>query len=186
LGVMMQLVKSVAAILLCASALGGAARAAEQEADQWVPLSRFIGEWTGTASGEVGDGTVTRKYTFIMNGRFIHETNTSRYPPQEKNKSGEIHEHWGIFSYDKVRKLLVLRQFHIEGFVNTYRQARATEGHAPLVFESEAFENFSNSWKARESYKFPSDDEFIETFELAPPSKPFQVYSRNHFKRVSK
>lgn len=57
---------------------------------------------------------------------------------------------------------------------------------AVLVFESEAFENFSNSWKARESYEFLSNDEFIETFELAAPGKAFQVYSRNHFKRVVK
>jgi hypothetical protein len=149
-------------------------------------MRRFVGEWSGTTSGEPGDGTVARKYAFVMNGRFIHETNTSRYPPQEKNKAGEVHEHWGMFSFDKARKLLVLRQFHIEGFVNTFRQVTAPEGRATLVFESEAFENFSNSWKARESYEFVSDDEFIETFELAPPGKPFQVYSRNHFKRSLK
>ena len=183
---MMHLVKSIAAGLLCTTALAGAAGTAEQGTDQWLPLRRFIGEWTGTASGEAGDGTVTRKYTFVMNGRFVHETNTSRYPPQERNKSGEVHEHWGIFSYDKARKVLVLRQFHIEGFVNTYRQAGSTEGRAPLVFESEVFENFSNSWKARERYEFLSDDEFIETFELAAPGKSFQVYNRNHFKRVPK
>jgi len=182
----MELVKSVVAVLLCTSALVGTARAADPERDQWLPLQRFIGEWTGTASGEAGDGIVTRQYTFIMNGRFVYETNTSRYPPQEKNKSGEVHEHWGIFSYDKVRKLLVLRQFHVEGFVNTYRQVNAGEGHASPVFESEAFENFSNSWKARESYEFLSDNEFIETFELAAPGKPFQVYSSNHLKRVQK
>jgi hypothetical protein len=183
---MMKLVKSVAAVLLCTSALAGTACAADPEADQWLPLRRFIGEWSGTASGEAGDGAVTRKYTFVMSHRFVHESNTSRYPPQEKNKSGEVHEHWGIFSYDKVRKLLVLRQFHVEGFVNTYRQAGTAQDPASLVFESEAFENFSNSWKARETYAFMSDDEFVETFELAAPGKPFQVYSRNHFKRVSK
>ena len=54
------------------------------------------------------------------------------------------------------------------------------------MFESETFENFSNAWKARESYEFLSDDEFIETLELAPPDKSFQVYSRNHFKRVAR
>ena len=146
----------------------------------------MIGEWNGTASGRAGDGTVTRKYAFVMSGRFIHESNTSRYPPQERNKSGEVHEHWGIFSYDKVRKALVLRQFHVEGFVNTYRRAVVAEDPAKLIFESETFENFSNSWKARETYEFVSDDEFIETFELAPPGKAFELYSRNHFKRVSK
>ena len=176
-----------AAILLCISVLIGAAHAAEPLPDKWLPLRRFIGEWNGTTSGRAGEGTVLRKYTFVMNGRYVHETNTSRYPPQEKNKSGEVHEHWGIFSFDKVRKLLVLRQFHIEGFVNTYRQAGATDSQgSSLVFESEAFENFGNAWQARESYEFLSDDEFTETFELAPPGKPFQVYSRNHFKRIAK
>jgi len=58
-----------------------------------------------------------------MGGRYIQETNTSTYLPQEKNRKGEVHEHAGMFSYDKQRKLLMLRQFHIEGFVNTYRQA---------------------------------------------------------------
>jgi hypothetical protein len=183
---MKQLAKVAAAVLLCTSVLAGVAHGAEQAVDQWQPLRRFVGEWTGTTSGEPGDGSVARKYAFVMNGRFIHETNTSRYPPQEKNKAGEVHEHWGMFSFDKARKLLVLRQFHVEGFVNTFRQATPTEGPASLVFESEAFENFSNSWKARESYEFVSDDEFIETFELAPPGKAFQVYSRNHFKRSLK
>jgi lipopolysaccharide assembly outer membrane protein LptD (OstA) len=50
----------------------------------------------------------------------------------------------------------------------------------------EAFENFSDSWKARARYEFLSDNEFIETFELAAPGKPFQVYSYNRFKRVQK
>ena len=165
--------------------MAGSAYAADLQTDQWTPLRRFIGEWAGTASGEAGAGTVIRKYSFVMNGRFIHETNTSRYPPQEKNKAGEVHEHWGIFSFDKIRKVLVLRQFHVEGFVNSYRQVGAVES-APLVFESEAFENFSNQWKARETYEFRSDDEFVETFELSAPGKPFQVYSRSELKRVAK
>ena len=183
---MMQLAKSVATILICACAFAGAAAAADPDADHWLPIRRLIGDWSGTVTGEAGNGTVTRSYAFVMNDRFVQETNTSRYPRQEQNKSGEVHEHWGFFSYDKTRKLLVLRQFHVEGFVNTYRQAGAITGHASLVFESEVFENFSNAWKARETYRFLSDDEFVETFELAAPAKPFQTYSRSHFRRRPK
>lgn len=43
------------------------------------------------------------------------------------------------------------------------------------VFESESFENFSNSWEARKTCEFRSDDEFIENFELAPPGQPLTV-----------
>ena len=182
----MQTRRSVTALLFCVSAFAGAARAIDAESDRWLSLRRFMGDWTGIASGQASDGFVMRMYSFIMAERFVQEINTTRYPPQEKNKGGEVHEHWGVFSYDKARKLVVLRQFHAEGFVNTYRLADSLEGTGSLVFDSEAFENFSNSWKARESYEFMSDDEFVEPFELAAPGKPFRVYSRNHFKRVAR
>lgn len=52
------------------------------------------------------------------------------------------------------------------------------------MFDSESFENLGSAWKARESYEFIGDDEFIEVFELAPPGKPYEVYSRTHLKRV--
>lgn len=184
-----KLSNAFAVIVLCGLGLCGAAQAAEAKPDPLAPLARFIGDWTGVASGEPGDGEVTRSYRHVMNKRYVQETNTTRYPAQAKNKSGEVHEHLGMFSYDKTRKLIVLRQFHIESFVNTYRQAPVAEGSESktgLVFESEAFENLSSAWKARESYEFLSDDEFIETFELASPGKPYIVYSRNHFKRVTK
>ena len=175
------------ALLVFGALFAGGAQAADAPAtDPWAPMQRFIGDWAGVASGQAGDGAASRSYGFALNKRFINETNTTRYPEQEKNKNGEVHEHWGMFSYDKARKTLMLRQFHVEGFVNTYRLAAAGDKPGVLVFESENFENFSNLWKARETYEFVSDNEFIETFELAPPGKPFEVYSRNHFKRVTK
>ena len=159
------------------------ARAADAEADPWMPVRQFVGDWSGTSSGMAGNGTVQRQYAFVLNGKFLRETNISVYPPQEKNPRGETHEHLALFSYDKQRKLLVLRQFHTEGFVNSFRR---TVESGPLVFESESFENFSNQWKARESYEFASADEFVEAFDLAAPGKAFSTYSRTHLKRVGK
>lgn len=175
----MTALRSFAVVLgLC---LGSAAMA--QQANSLEPLERFIGNWTGTATGAAGEGTVARRYVKALGGRFIQEQNTSIYPPQEKNKKGEVHEHSGMFSYDRQRKLLMLRQFHIEGFVNTFRQV-SEPGASKLVFESEGFENFNNAWKARESYEFDGADRFVETFELAPPGKEFQVYSRTELRRA--
>ena len=51
-----------------------------------------------------------------------------RYPVQEKNKKGEVHEHMGMLSYDKARKQIVLRQFHVESFVTTYHAAARRRG----------------------------------------------------------
>ena len=182
---LMKLVLFVATLFLSASSVAqapAAAPAAEQ--DPWAPVKFMVGKWTGTATGNAGDGTVAREYEFVLKQRFLFEKNTSTYPPQEKNKKGEVHDHVSYLSYDKGRKVLVLRQFHVEGFVNQYVMNKEASTPARLVFESENFENFSNKWKARETYDVIGPDEFVETFELAPPDKPFQLYSKNHLKRV--
>lgn len=153
--------------------------------DPWSPARRLLGRWQGTVEGKPGEGTVEREYVFTMNSRYIRETNTSRYPAQPRNPKGETHEHVGMISFDRSAKTLVLRQFHIEGFVNTYRQALPNTDTESLVFESEAFENLPVGWKARETYRFAGPDEFTETFELAPPGKPFETYSKSQFKRVT-
>ena len=64
----------------------------------------------------------------------------STYPPQG-NSRGEVHEHWSFFSYDRARKILVLRQFHQEGFVNRYTLNQEMSKPGKLVFESEQFES---------------------------------------------
>ncbi len=150
--------------------------------DPWAPVRFLIGQWTGETEGEPGKGTVTRSYRFVLKDRFIHEQNVSTYPPQPKNEKGEVHEHWSFLSCDRARHTLVLRQFHQEGFVNQYvLQPGGAQG--ALVFESEALENVPAGWKARESYRVVSPDEFVETFEIASDGKTFSVYSQTRFRR---
>ena len=177
------MLKSITAFLFLAFAATGV-HSEDKKPDPWQPVRFLVGNWEGTASGQAGSGTVSRSYEFILGGQFIQERNTSTYPPQEQNKAGEVHQHLGFLSYDRDRKTLVLRQFHQESFVNLYSLNQSASSPTLLVFESEHFENFDNSWKAKETYEIISNNEFIETFELAPPGKPFEVYSRNHFKRA--
>jgi hypothetical protein len=171
--------------LECAAVLAAPGWAAAQapSPDPWAPVRFLVGAWEGEAGGKAGDGTVERRYEFTLGQRYLHERNTSTYPPQERNKKGEVHEHWSFISYDRARKMLVLRQFHIESFVIQYAMNAEKSTPTRLVFESEWFENFDNRWRARETYEIASADEFTETFELAGPDKPFEVYSKNHFKR---
>jgi hypothetical protein len=178
----------LAAILTLSFLLLPGARlaAAQTSADPWAPVRVLVGEWQGQAEGQPGKGTVQRSYSFVLKDRFLHERNVSTYPPQEANKAGEVHEHWGFFSYDRARKALVFRQFHQEGFVNQYVLNAAESGARKLVFVSERFENVPEGWRARETYEILSPDEFTETFELAESGKPFELYSRNHFKRVKR
>ncbi len=154
-----------------------------QQPDVWEPLKLFVGFWKGTASGQAGNGKVEREYQFVLNGKYLYAKNTSTYPPQEKNPKGEVHEDWGLFSYDRGRKQIVLRQFHVEGFVNQYALDTAASNSKTLVLVTESIENIPPGWRAREMYKVLSNDEFIEVFELAAPGKEFEIYTENHFKR---
>ena len=142
-------------------------------------LTPLIGRWTGTSEGQPGKGMVERTYARALGSRFIRVTNRSTYPPQDKNPKGETHEDEGWFSYDRARKRVVFRQFHVEGFVNQY-----VEDATPLVFVTEAIENIPAGWRARETYVIQGPDAFEEVFELAEPGQAFTVYSRSRLTRA--
>lgn len=151
--------------------------------DPWAPLKYFIGTWKGTGKGEPGVSQVERTYQSILNGKFIQINHKSVYAPQAKNPKGETHEDVGFLSYDRARKLFVLRQFHVEGFVNQYKVETISADGKLIVFVSESLENIPAGYRAKETYKILNENEFTETFEVAEPGKEFTVYSENHFTR---
>jgi hypothetical protein len=130
----------------------------------------MLGEWRGTSRGVPGEGTVHRVCEKVLRDRFIECRTTVTY---EK----EVHVDRAFFSYDKAAKTIRLRQFHGEGFVNTY------DGDG-LVFTTTAIENIAAGWRARESYKQPAADLWEEVFELAAPGADFKPYSASTLKRA--
>jgi hypothetical protein len=153
------------------------------KADTWQHFKFFIGTWKGSGKGESGVSEVEREYQLVLNGKFINVKHKSIYKAQTRNPKGETHEDWGYFSYDRARKIHVLRQFHVEGFVTQYYSTDIAPDGKTFVFTSENLENLPSGYKARETYKILNENEFVEVFELAPPGKEFSVYSENHFKR---
>jgi len=174
-------VAPVLAALLLFPASSAVARQAP--AEPLGPIAALVGKWTGTSGGQPGNGTVEREYEPTLGGRFIRVHNRSTYPPQEKNPKGEKHEDEGFFSFDRARKRIVLRQFHVEGFVNTYAQD-LDAGAGTIAFTTEGIENIPAGFRARETYLLQGPDELEEVFELAEPGQPFAVYSRTRLKRV--
>lgn len=149
-----------------------------------APLKYFEGHWEGQAEGEPGKGVSTREYRFEMGGRFLFSRNRSVWAPKKEGEKGEIHEDLGIFSFDRAAKRIVLRQFHVEGFVNEYLLESPAAGK-PLEFVTTRIENIPAGWRARETYRIVSPDEFIEVFSLAEPGKDFERYSETTFRRKS-
>jgi len=119
----------------------------------------------------------------VLNSKFIYTSNKSIYLPQGQNPEREVHEDWGIISHDKQRKLYAYRQIHIEGFVNQYVLDYLSPDGKELSFLTESFENIAAGWRAKESNKFLTHDEFIGRFELAAPGKDFEIYTGCHLWR---
>ena len=155
----------------------------KSRSDVWAPLRFLVGKWEGTGQGQPGTSKVQREYRLVLNDKFLHVQNRSVYDPQPKNPKGEIHEDWGMISFDKSRKQFVFRQFHVEGFVNHYVNTSTSTDGKTIVFTSESIENIPAGFRARETYRIAGPDEFSEVFEIAEPGKEFEVYSEGHFKR---
>ncbi len=161
-----------------------AAPAPAPKPDPWALLRFLEGEWQGAAEGEPGVGTVHRSYQFVLQHRFLEERNVSAYAPKTAGAAGELHEHRSLFSYDRKRKLLVLRQLHQEGFVNQYAFVPEASTPAKLVFVTEAPREPRRQLARAKTYEVRSPNEFVETFELAEPGKDFAPYSPHHLQRV--
>ena len=162
-------------LLACAFA------SAQNKPDVWEPFKFFVGSCEGIGTGKPGTSKVRREYSFALNHKFLQVKNISSYDPQPQNPKGEIHEDWGMISFDKARKQFVFRQFHVEGFVNQY-VVTASDAKT-IVFTSEHLENIPAGYRARETYKVLNENEFEEVFEIAEPNKDFVVYRQNRLKR---
>jgi hypothetical protein len=88
-----------------------------------------------------------------------------------------------MISFDQARKNFVLRQFHVESFVNQYVMTSSSADGKTIVFTSDSIENIPAGFRARETYKILGADEFTEVFEIAEPGKDFELYSEGHFRR---
>ncbi|MFZ6013238.1 MAG: hypothetical protein ACOYXT_23045 [Bacteroidota bacterium] len=168
--------KSMLFFFMLASTLVQAQKMSKQDS-LWLPFTTFIGAWKGTSEGQPGQGIYERSYQFILNKKFIEVRNKSTYPPSKNHPNGEVHEDIGYISYDNIRKTFVLRQFHVEGFVNQYSLQSISPDGKTIVFLSEAIENIPASWRAKETYEIAGDRELKEVFELSSAGKPFEVYS---------
>src|SRR5215469_3458470 len=150
--------RTAALLLLTAGGIPIFCQPPASSSDLFAPLRFFVGSWRGDQSGQPGRGTSERTYEFVLNDRFLQVKNTSTYPPQEKNKNGEVHHDMGMIGYDRTRKRFVFRQFHQKGFVNTYVQEESGDAKN-LVFTSEPIENIAAGWRARETCLIRTNDE---------------------------
>ena len=154
------------------------------QSDPLNPVRFLEGKWEGKATGEPGKGRSKREYRLDLKCRFLSARNTSVYEPKTATSKPEVHEDFGMYSYDRALKKIVLRQFHGEGFVNEYTLDSVSPDGKSMEFTTVRMENIPAGWRAKETFRILSTDEVIETFSIAQAGKDFEVYSETHLKRV--
>ena len=155
----------------------------DSEYGEWETLSFLIGAWEGEVTGTAGIGKGERKFSIILNGKFIHIKNKVVFEPQEKNATGEVQEDWGIMSCDDDRETLVLRQFSARGFVNQYIVDSVSDSNLTIFFVTESTENEPEGTEARLTITIHNPDEFTEIYERAVPGKDFEERLESHWVR---
>ncbi len=157
-----------------------AAAQTDKKKDVWEPLKFLEGTWVGETPGV---SKVKQTYKFVLNGHFLHMKTRSVFEPTEKNPNGEVHEDFGVFSYDQARKTFVMRGFYVEGFVNTYVMENISEDGKAFTFMTEHVENAPEGTKAKLEFKVLSGDEIEQSFHVAFPGREFSCLFINNLKK---
>jgi hypothetical protein len=143
-------------------------------------LRLLEGSWEGKIDGRLGQGVGQRTYEFIFDGVYLVSRHASVRQPQEKSPEGDHHRELGVYSLDRERGTIVLREFMEEGFV-----LRSTCEMEPrrFVCTAEAIESGSGML-SRLTVEISDQYHFVEIFELASPGEELQVYFTNTWTRV--
>lgn len=130
--------------------------------DNADPLDRFthlIGVWEHHSPSD----TIMHVYKKVLGGKFIKMNTTAFFYGDD----GEIttHSDEGYVSYDQDRKKYVFRQFHSEGFINTYVLDEDKSTPEFYVWVSEHVEN-GFGLKAMLTVEFKNHDEYSMILHL--------------------
>ena len=147
-------------------------------------LDFLIGEWIGTGSGFGNEKSqIESEFNYIMEGKYIEILNDSKFNPTKTKPDGEHHIDKGLISFDENRKLIVYRQFHIEGYINQYVLNDSLSNDTVLVFETETIESFVPGGKARWTIKKIANEQIETIFDVSLPGKEYACYGTNVLRR---
>ncbi len=146
-------------------------------------VDHLLGNWKSVQEACVGIGKAEREYSMVVDGEYLHVINTAYFEPDSSDQTGSVHHDWGIFNYDNIRKMVVLREFNSEGFVITYNLGEVSPDGMTYVFLSETIDNLPAGWRARTTIILNGADRFDELFEVAKPGGEFRTYVKSAWSR---
>lgn len=151
-----------------------------EEVDPWQPFRLLEGTWEAAIDGKLGTGKGIRRYDFILEDLYFHARHASVRMPQEKSPKGDYHRELSVYSFDRQRGTIVLRQFVVEGYVLRYTCAVEPRS---FVCTSESIESGPGQ-RARLTIRLTDRYRFEEIFELASPGGELEVFFTNTWVRL--
>lgn len=148
-------------------------------------ISFVLGEWEGEGTGFGNEkSTISSSFKLVMTDQYIEVINQSKFEPTDNKPEGELHEDKGFISFDKMRNLIVFRQFNIEGYVNTYLLIDSLSNENTLVFQTEAIENFMPGGKAQWTIKKIDKNQIKTVFDVSFPNQGYTCFGTNRLQRI--
>ena len=166
--------------VLCGSPALPQAEKAVAEVDPWAPLRLLEGTWEGAIDGPLGRGRGVRRYELVLDDSYVVMRHASVRPPQEKSPKGDYHRELAVYSFDRERGSIVLREFMVEGYVTRYVCEVEPKR---FVCTSESVES-GPGLRARLTVELEDRYAFTETFELGWPGKEMQRLFTNEWTRA--
>lgn len=166
-------------------ALSGGARAqtfapSAKERAAWEPIWLLEGTWEAEIGGSLGTGRGRRTYERVFDGLYTVSKHASLRLPQAESPQGDHHRELGVYSYDRVRGTIVLREFMVEGYV-----LRSTCDTSPMRFVCTTEDVESGPGiRARLTVEISDPFRFVETYELDVPGAETSVHLMNAWTRV--
>ncbi len=161
-------------LVLIALVLGGCGAAAAQQGepgpDPWEPYRLLEGTWEGEIDGRLGRGMGRRSYEFVFDGLYLVSRHASVRLSQEQSPEGDYHRELAVYSFDRERETVVLREFMEEGHV--IRSDCRTEARG-FVCVAEEVESGSGI-RARLTVEIADRYRFREIYELGWPGQELQ------------
>ncbi len=174
--------RAISALLLsaaCAFAAASPALCAEAP-DIWEGWAFLRGDWVGTGTGRLGEGTGVFSFHPELDGRILVRKNRVEYPSRDGSGLAVVHEDLLIVYPGSSPSGFRAIYFDNEGHTIPYRVALSPAAPS-VVFESEGPP--AGEPRFRLSYEVSAGGELAIIFSIAPPGQEFRVYTSGKARR---
>jgi hypothetical protein len=158
--------------------------AAAEPASTLAPLAPLSGKWVGRGEGTNGPSVVKQVFAFAMGeSHFVNKT-TARFKPKNGEKTGQLQESAGFFSYDPAEKSILYREFTSDGQVNRYKLERVSKDGMTLTFQSDEGNGNQAEKQVRLIFQVTNQSNLQVIFSQSPDGKTFTPVETLQMRRV--